>query len=143
MYDPTDWIVVEVGDDDDVIMVVADFEVEIDAPAELETVIEEDVVAGMTVAGVELRAGLVATEEVGDADADTVAGDVNEGDDVADGPRTTTRSIDLIRDATPWSQVMKLFDNEGLPIACSIPPMPSMRPATSTLVVCRRTMASW
>lgn len=44
---------------------------------------------------------MVATEEVGDADADVVAGGVNEGEDVADGPRTTTRSIDLIRDATP------------------------------------------
>jgi len=76
-------------------------------------------------------------------DDEMVAGGVSEGDVVADGPRTTTRLIDLIRDATPCNHDLKLSDNDGLPMACSMPPMPCMRAATSTVVVCRRTIASW
>ena len=80
--------------------------------------------AFMELEGAAVDAGAAADDAAAFVDegagVDVTAGGVTDGEPDCVGAITTTRSIDLMRPATPWIHEMKLEDRDGLPIADSI-----------------------
>jgi len=92
----------------------------------------------------ELVAVIDADDAAVEEDLDVVIGVVADADTAPDceGASTTTRSMDFMRSATPWSQETKVDDSDGFPMADSTCWMPCTSVSTSILVSCRATMVS-
>jgi len=90
----------------------------------------------------ELVAVIDAEDGAVEEEVDVVIGVVADAAPDCEGASTTTRSMDFMRSATPWSQETKVEDSEGLPMADSTCWMPCTNVSTSILVSCLATMDS-